>query len=196
MITIAVTIAHTGTDVENEAQLQALLSHVQTVYETVTWDTYDEAGEVTGQESAQVPHYEISNAQREHRVIFFQVVPYGKTKPASYDLFLNAEGCGGVLYGPEDAQRGANRFFNWGLKRGVDRGADIAIFLSDPASFTPLKLRNALADLKESSGLVERTWGRIVTKRALREIGQLREDRTLAQAMSDYKARLTAGGLE
>jgi hypothetical protein len=195
-MTIAVTVVHNKTNAENEAQIQALLALVDTIPTTVTWDITDDEGIVTGQDSAVLYHYQFKNVAQEHRVIFFQVVPHGVTQPPSYPELLKADGCGGVMYGPEDAQRGLPRFFNWGLKRGVDRGADIAIFLIDAADLTALKLKNALLDLKENSGYVERPWGRIVTKRALREIGQLKEDRTLAQAIQDYKDRLVAGGLE
>jgi hypothetical protein len=200
-MTISITIAHTKTDAENEAQIQALLGLVDTIGTEVTWEEpdVDEEGnqlETTHTETATIYHYQFKNVPQEHTILFFQAVPYGVMKPASYGLLLQAQGCGGVLYGPGDAQRGLTRFFNWGLKRGIDRGGDIAIFLTDPADLTATKLRSALADLKENSGLVERTWGRIATKKALLQIGQLKEDRTLAQAITDYKSRLTAGGLE
>lgn len=209
-MTIAITLVHNKTPEENEAQISALLTHVVKVGEEVSWDepVLDENGqpvtELDGEgnpvvqtetKTATVYHYEFANLARDHRVLFFQVVPYGVDRPANYDELMQADGCGGVLYGPEDANLRPSRFANWGLKRGVDRGADLSIYLEDPASVTPLKLRNALADLRENSGLVERAWGRIITRRALLQIGQLKEDRTWSEAITEYKARLTQGGL-
>jgi hypothetical protein len=88
------------------------------------------------------------------------------------------------------------RFFNWALKRGFDNGAEISIYLQDPSALTGTKARQALQKLVNNTEFVEESWGKIGTLKLLKQIGQLKEDRSFAEAITDFKARVTQGGLK
>lgn len=181
---IAVTIVHNKTPEQNEAQIAALLPLVEQITDTYT---DPESGETFA-----AYHYELKTLALDHEVRFYQVIPHGVTPPPNlYDLDSAK-----VFYGPEDAQRGAPRFFNWGLKRGIDQGADIVVYLADPTQLTPNKLRQGINALKDDVELIDLPWVKLITKRALWMIGQLREDGTLTEKLGEYKERVIRGGLK
>lgn len=190
-MTIAVTIVHNKTDQENEAQITALSSLLEVAFDI--FDETDEQGNVIGQ--IQVPYHKIIGLDIDHRVKVFQVIPFGVTSPPS----IYAINSGGIVYygvGDENKVGTHPRFFNWGLKRGTDNGAEIAVYLQDPASLTGTKARQALAKLRNDTEFVEESWGKIATLRLLKEVGQLKEDRTFSEAVTDYKGRISQGGLK
>lgn len=185
---IAITLVHNKTDAQNEAQLQAILPLIEQIEDV--HDELDENGQVIGQYSTF--HYQIKALPIEHEVRFYQVIPHGVTHPPSLDLLDSHK----VFYGPEDSSKGETRFFNWGLKRGTDHGADLSVYLADPVALTQTKLRNALSLLKNDTEYVETAWGKIGTLKLLKQVGELKEDRGLSEAVSDYKTRISQGGLK
>lgn len=189
---IAVTLIHNKTPQENEAQIASLLSLVTRVATTVTEDQFDEEGNLIGQASFEVYHYEFTGFGVPHEVRFYHVVPYGVTIPTNLDLLDGYK----VFYGPEDQDKAGPRFFNWGLKRGIDQGSDISCYLLDPAQLTPQKLRQGIQALKNDVELIDLPWVKLVTKRAMAVIGQLREDGQLADKLAEYKDRIVRGGLK
>lgn len=212
---IAITIVHNKTPEQNEAQIQALLARLAIVKETFHQPVYenyeftDEEGNIqTGTrektdengtvitEPYEIPHFEFAGLNIPHSVILFQVLPYGGSKPPSYYQLMSVPNCGGVEYGPEDQSKGQPRFFNWGLKRGIDHGADISCYLADPTQLTAQKIRQGIEALKNDVELIDLPWVKLVTKRALKVIGQLREDGTLSEKLSEYKNRMIQGGLK
>lgn len=121
----------------------------------------------------------------EHEVKFYQIVPYGVTKPSNLDLLDSHK----VFYGEGDADKGETRFYNWGTKRGIDHGADISVYLQDPVNLTLLKLRNQLQVLT-GDDFLEPTWGKIISSKYFLRKGQLDESKTLVQAVSELKQRV------
>lgn len=184
MIKIAVTIVHNKTPEQNEAQIQALLPLVEKIED---FSTNPETGE-----TYTTYHYQIKQLSITHEVRFYQVIPHGVDNPPSLYL-LDSFKC---FYGPEDQDKGETRFFNWGLKRGTDHGADISVYLQDPVALTQVKLRQALSLLKDNTEFVETTWGKIGTLKLLKQIGQLKEDRSFSEAVTNYRTRINQGGLK
>jgi hypothetical protein len=192
---IAVTVVHNKTDSENEAQIDALLGMVSKVIETITQDQFDEEGNVIGQESFEVYHYEFTNLSIPHEVKFYHVIPYGVTKPANLDQLDGHK----VFYGEGDQDKGETRFFNWGLKRGTDHGADISLYLEDVSQLNPKTLQQTFEELKSkanSKEFAEVDCGKMVTVKLLKELGQLDETKGKAAAITEYKAKITMEGLE
>lgn len=201
MIKLAVVIVHNKTSSENEAQITALASLLQP--HTITVPELDEAGNEIGTSDV-FTHYTVKNlTQIEHEIKVFQIIPYQPTntsdpyeaeKPANMNLLVSHN----VYYGKNDTDKVGThpRFFNWGLKRGTDYGADVAIYLADPVALTATKARNALGKLTNNTEFVEEAWGKLATKKLLQLIGQLKEDKTFTEAINDYKTRITEGGLK
>lgn len=85
------------------------------------------------------------------------------------------------------------RFFNWGLKRGTDLGADLNIYLEDIKKFVVDDLAfqlNSLIDPDDKHEYVEDESVKIATLKLLAEVGQLNESKGKAQAVDDLKERL------
>lgn len=190
---IAVTLVHNKPD--NEAQIDAVLSLVKRVTDTVTQDQVDEEGNVTGQESFDIYHYEFTDLTIPHEVRFYHVVPFGVPRPANLDQLDGHK----VLYGPEDQDKTETRFFNWGLKRGTDHGADISLYLEDVSKLKPKDLAKTLGKLTDKADKTEfseETCGKFATVKLLREVGQLDESKGKVQAISEYKQKIVEGGLK
>lgn len=184
---IAVTLVHNKTPQENEAQIDALLQLVERVTDTLT-------DEETG-EQFDVYHYQFTDLATPHEVRFYHVVPFGVDRPANLDELDGHK----VLYGPEDQDKGETRFFNWGLKRGTDHGAEISLYLEDASKLKPKDLAKTLEkllDKADKTEFVEDASGKLATVRILKEVGQLDETKTKAQAISAYKTKIAEGGLE
>lgn len=188
---LAIILTHNKTDAENAAQIEAILPLITKVTETVP--VYPpEGGDPIGTQD--IYHYELKGLSIPHELRCYQIVPFGVTPPANIRLIDSHN----VLYGKGDEDKTGDhpRFFNWGLKRATDYGAEIAVYLEDPSQLTGTKVRNAVAKLVNDTEYVETTWGRLGTLRLLKEVGQLREDRTFTQAISDLKTRVTQKGLK
>jgi len=184
MLKIAITIVHNKSNAQNQAQITALLPFVEKITDGPFTDPESGASWTTF-------HYQLKDLAIEHEVRFFQVVPNGVTPPANlYDLDSQK-----VFYGPEDATKGATRFFNWGLKRSIDSGVDVACYLIDPTQLTAAKLQAGLDLLRDGTEFIDRTWVKLMTRRLLRVVGQLIEQGTLNQAITDYKTRMAEKGV-
>lgn len=184
---IAVTLVHNKPD--NEAQIDTILSLVKRVTDTITQDQVDEEGNVTGQESFDVYHYEFTDLKISHEVRFYHIVPFGVTKPANLDQLDGHK----VFYGPEDQDKGETRFFNWGLKRGTDHGAEISLYLEDVSKLKPKDLAKTLeklVDKDDKTEFSEETCGKLATVKLLKEVGQLNETKEKAEAFTEYKAKM------
>lgn len=181
---LSITVVHDKTPQENEAQLRALLPLVVKITDPhtdpdtgETFDTY---------------HYQLAGLSVPHEVRFYQVLPYGVAQPPSFYLLDSHN----VLYGPEDAQKGKARFFNWGLKRGADHGADVSLYLEDAGAFDPAGLEKTLeklADKADAAEYAEHASGKLATAKLLKDVGQLDEEKGYSQAISEYKGKATAG---
>ena len=120
-----------------------------------------------------------------HEIHVYQISPHGVEPPANlYDIDSRK-----VFYGKGDEDKAADhpRFFNWGLKRAADYGADIAIHLEGK-----LNLEKLFTDVNKGD-FVETEYGKISTAKLLREVGQL--DETQTDTSSDFKARIVQKGL-
>lgn len=200
MTKVAVVIVHNKTDAENQAQIVALNNLLEPQFISVP--ELDEQGNQIGT-SQQFSHYTVKNlTQIEHQVFVYQIVPYQPTntsnpyeaiKPANISLLRSHN----VYYGKNDVDKvGVHpRFFNWGLKRSTDYGADVIIYLQEPESLTTTRVRNALGRLTNDTELIEESWGKIVTKKLFGVVGQLREDFSFDGAVADLKNRMVLKGL-
>lgn len=118
MLKLAVTLLHDKSDSENEAQIDTILGLVERITDT---HTNPDTGE-----SFDTYHYEIKGLGIPHEVRFYHIVPFGKNRPSNMDQLDGHK----VIYGPE-FQMGEKTFFNWGLKRGTDHGAEVSIYVED-----------------------------------------------------------------
>ena len=188
MVRLAITLVHNKSSQQNFDQIEALLPLVTKVTETIP--RYDDQGVQVG--TYEIYHYEITNLQIPHTVRFYQVIPHGVTPPSNLYQLDSAK----VFYGPEDADKGETRFFNWGLKRGTDQGADISIYLHNPQQLTRAKLRSALNRMVNNTELVDTLWCKVASVRVLTRIGQMKEDKPFSDGLRDLKDRITKGGLK
>ena len=115
---IAVTLVHNKSDKENEAQIKAVLALVDKVVDT-------NVDQETGAEFL-TNHYEFKDFGIPHEVNFYHIVPYGINRPSNLDQLDGHK----VIYGSE-FQMNEKTFFDWGLKRGTDHGADVSIYVED-----------------------------------------------------------------
>jgi hypothetical protein len=183
MVKLAICLFHNKGANANEAQITKVLQGVTKVTDT---HTDPETGE-----SFDTYHYEISSLNIEHEARFYQVVPQGVTRPPNLDLLDSWN----VFFGPDQPSHN-RRFFNWGLKRAVDHGADAVIYIDDHAELTIPRLRTALQTLAGPRVWVDAPFGFVVEKKVLLAIGQMVEDGvTLSQAISELKGRIRNGGL-
>ena len=196
---IAVVIVHNKTDAENQAQIDLVKSLIDEVREPLF--TFDDSGnqiplldEETGTQLTSLTGYKVKGLSIDHLIRFYQIIPFGVTPPPNlYELDSHK-----VFYGAGDEDKTGNhpRFFNWGLKRGTDYGADICIYLDNLPQFTATKARQALQKFTNDTEFVEATFGKLASLRLLKEVGLLKEDRNLTEAISDLKTRTTGKGLK
>jgi hypothetical protein len=128
-----------------------------------------------------------------HRVRFYQVVPFGVTSPENVDAINSQK----VWYRARDEDKVNDhpRFYNWGLERGTDYGAEAVVHITDPVTYTTADLEIHLATLRNSMVFREPIWGKVTALRLLREVGQLDERLTFDNALVDLRARIDAAGL-
>src|SRR4051794_17374759 len=130
MIKFGLTVTHNKTPKQNAAQLDALLPLVKKIIDPI--EIFDENGKLL--ETQEGYHYELDGLNLPHQVRFYQIVPFGVTPP---DNFYRLDSHN-VLYGTGDEDKTGEhpRFFNWGLKRSTDYGAEVNVYLEDVASFS------------------------------------------------------------
>lgn len=184
MTSLAITLVHNKTDAENEAQITALKALLTEVTD----------GPFTNEETGETwttTHHEIIGLTIPHTVKVYQVIPFGVIPPANRGE-INS---GGMVYyglGDEDKIGNHPRFFNWGLKRGTDYGADISLYLEDVSKFDITKLSTKfekLIDKNDPMEFDEDVCGKLATVNLLKEKGQLDETKTI-------EFELYKGGLE
>lgn len=190
MINIALGLVHNkNTNAANRAQITNLLPLVVTHYlpDGATADT------ATG------VYYTLAGVVIEHTVKFYQVVPFGVTRPSNMNL-LNSHN---VIYGTGDENKTGDhsRFFNWLFKRGTDGGADVVFYVRFPNLIDAGDISVALGRLTTTRIFLERTWGKVISIRLLRILRALRqetlrEDLTFDNALPDLRQRIQALGLE
>jgi hypothetical protein len=194
---IALTLIHNKTPQENEAQIELLKNYITPVGETI----FDEESQ---QNKFIFHYYTVNGLNVPHELYIYQIVPfqpentsdpYIATLPSNfYSIYAH-----NVQYGRNDQDKiGTHpRFFNWGLKRGVDYGADISIYMDNLQGINVNRLKNKvqiLFDEANTTEFIEETFGKLGSKKLLKEVGQLREDLTFTQAITDLKTRVTQKG--
>jgi len=130
---------------------------------------------------------------RRHEIVCFQVVPQRTRRPANMDA---VEPSIKVIFnegGVNDQPSNVRRFFNWGLKRATDYGADVVLFLDNAAGFSE-------GDAETVLDFSERGWGRLVRAEVQRRLGAdrqqvLRENLSTTAAYADLRARIDEEGL-
>jgi hypothetical protein len=191
---LAIVLVINKGDIGNENQIEALkpLIEKQTIIHS---GQLDFEGNVIP--DFETYYYTIKDLTISHEAKFYQIVPFGVNPPTnlydidSYKVFYSK--------GDEDKIENHPRFFNWGLKRGTDYGADIAIYLED---YTKLSIDNlifylnTLIDVISKVEYAEDTSGKYATNKLLKEVGQLDETKDFNQSIIDYKTRIAEKGLE
>src|SRR3990167_6944670 len=179
---LAIVLIHNKTPQENEAQITALKLLLKEVIDGPFVD------EVTGETWTTI-HHEIIGLGISHEVKVYQVIPFGVMPPPNrYEV-----NSGGLVYygkGDEDKVGEHPRFFNWGLKRGTDYGADIVIHMEDYKKFKagdiPFYI-SSLIDPTDKTEYIEDESAKYSTLKLLTIVGQLDENKTKLQAISEYK---------
>jgi hypothetical protein len=178
---IAFVLVHDGTNLSNRQQIQALSTLIETHADNLGNDP--DTGEPVIDR-----YYTILGVTPSHRAIFLQVIPQGVQVPNNLRLIDSYN----VYYGADQPSHN-RRFFNWGIKRAIELGADAVALIQNVSLLTAVDIDLTLANLRNQRIWEDRTWGRMITKR-LFAIGRLREDLTIAEAITNMKARLVAAG--
>ena len=185
MIQLALGLVHNRGNLANRQQIANLLP--------IVISHFEQTGTGSDGEPIGSWWYSLQNLTLEHRVKFYQVIPFSVNPPNNlYDLDSYK-----VFYGAGDEDKTGEhcRFFNWLLKRGTDYGAEVVLYLRSPALFGAIDLDTRLRAMEADRVFLEPLWGKIGALRLLREVGQLRENRVFDLAVDDLKVRITARGL-
>jgi hypothetical protein len=154
---LAIVIVHNKGDIGNQAQIEALKPFITKITDVNT--QYDEQGKAIG--TFDTYHYEVTGLSIPHTLRLYQVVPYGVKESSNfYDIDSH-----NVLYrkGDEDKTGDHPQFFNWGVKRGTDYGADYVIYLPDISKFTKNKLQTLLGQITLNTSLQITSWCKVAT---------------------------------
>lgn len=175
MFTIGIVLVHNKTNNVNRAQIDAVRNNLE------EFVVYDDEGN---------PAYfwRIKRLARSHAVKVFQVIPSGVPVPnnmAGFDAYT-------IYY---DSAKPLARYFNVLLKRTVDWGCDLLLYIDDRNSFTASEVDFRLGRFVNNIVLLEPTWAKFVLKRVLLEVGQLREDTTIFEALADLRQRIVDRGM-
>lgn len=197
---ISLTLVHNKTQAENEAQIAALANLVTEQTELI--DGVDDQGNIIPG-MYQRKYYTINNLNIPHELEIQHIIPYqpwNTSNPYKAELPSNLYLLNGrnVQYGKGDEDKVGShpRFFNWALKRGTDNGADISIYIEDITKISPVKARQALQKFTNNTEFVEADFGKLASFRLLKQVGQLKEDTTLTNAITDLKTRVVEKGLK
>lgn len=189
MIRLALVLIHNKSDLDNQAQITAV--------KNLTTEVVDGPflNEETGETWTTI-HHEIIGLPFPHEVKVYQVIPFG-VEPPTNRYEINSGGLVQYGKGDEDKVGDHPRFFNWGLKRGTDYGADIVVSLEDFKKFSVDDLAvylNTLIDPDDKTEFAEDTSVKIGTLKLLKEVGQLDEAKGKEEALTDLKQRVTDKG--
>ncbi len=150
---IAIVLTHNKTDTENATQISFLVPLIEKQIEV--HNEFDDEGNIIGQFNT---YYYTIKGLIGHDVKFYQIIPYGVTPPTNlYDIDSHK-----VFYGKGDEDKVGThlRFYNWGLKRATDYGADVVVHLADE---TKLDIAQLSTDLQTTSK-VDKNYGTISPK--------------------------------
>jgi len=183
-VNVGLVLVHNRGVVGNAAQIAFVTNRTELRYFDTGVPDPDNPGQTIKR-----PYRVIIALARPHELVCFQVVPQGVARPANMDKI---EPSFKVLYGPDQPSH-TRRFFNWGLKRATDYGAEVVAFLDATGSFSA-------GDLDNSFDFAERTWGRIVKFRVQQRLGSgrravLNEALGMNAALADLRTRIDAEGL-
>ena len=185
---ISITLVHNKTPQENEAQVSTLKSFLTEVVD----------GPFTNPETGETwttIHHEIIGLNIPHTVKVYQAVPFDKELPPNaYEI--NSGGIVNYLNGDEDKLGNHPRFFNWGLKRVTDNGADISVYIDNLASLSIPRARQALQKFTNDTEFVEAQFGKLASLKLLKQVGKLKEDRSLTDSFNDLKQRVIQKGMK
>jgi len=184
MANIAIVLTHNKSSKENFNQIEAIKPLVKRI--TDTNEGEDEEGNPT---TFDTYHYEMKGLNG-YEVRFFQIVPFGVDRPEN----MNDIDSHNVIYGLGDEDKVADhpRFFNWGLKRATDYGAEAVIYLENYKSLSVENITiqlNSLVDPLDKHEYTEDQSVKVASVNLLRGIGQLDETKTKAQAIVEYKQK-------
>ena len=183
---LAIIITHNKTDADNIAQIETLKPLIEK--QTILNDEFDEQGNVVGQFET---YYYTIKGLIGHEAKFYQIIPFGVTPPPNlYDIDSHK-----VFYGDGDEDKTDDhpRFFNWGLKRGTDNGAEIVVHIEDITKFSVEDLAiqvNTLIDPTDKTEYTEDLSVKVASLTLLKEVGQLDETKTKQEAIEELKGKL------
>lgn len=179
MIKIAISLIHNKSNRNNELQITTLNTLITQIFEEINVEGIIK--------QAPTGIYKLNNLLIEHECKIYQIVPFGVRVSDNFNL-LNSYN---VYYGVGDENKIGEhpRFFNWILKRGTDHGANICLQLSDISNFTLSNLNTRLNTI-DTEKFIETNYGKFGSLRLLREVGQLKEDRSIANAIIDLRSRI------
>lgn len=169
---IGITLVHDKSDSENEAQITTLKGLLQEIVDGPFIDPE------TGEEYTTI-HHELKGLDIPHEVKIYQVIPFGITPPQNrYEI--NSGGIVEYRLGDEDKIGKHPRFFNWGLKKATNNGAELNIFIEDIAKFDPKKIKDKKKDYEEEDGV------KYATVKLLKEKGVIDESRSIDEGVRKY----------
>jgi hypothetical protein len=208
---LAVVLTHDKGDVANQAQVTAINNLVELHDEQIVLDgepqfLKDAEGElILDEDGNPIPLMDrwlaFKGVVRPHEVLLFQIVPAGVREPS--DLITLPDGTqatstrwfAGVFYSATDKHDQDQGWFNWGLKRATDYGAEFVLFVDGVRAFDPRSLAlDSLGDFED------KTWGRVASVSLQRQLGKkrqpvMREDMDYADAKADLLERIEAVAL-
>ena len=196
MLKIAIVLVHDKSVSRNQAQLnflKSILSEIRVI--DLDQNNRPILDEQTNLPNDRLIGYTINKLPISHQAQVYQIIPYGGTPPPnmyeidSYKVYYRK--------GDEDKTKGHPRFFNWGLKRATDYGADFVIFLDNHLLFDVVDLKVKLIPLanpNDKTIFTESPWGKIGSLELLTRVGQLSETKKLTAALTEYKHRITTKG--
>lgn len=189
---LAIVIVHNKTDLENVEQINTIDSLLTKI--TDTHILHKKNGEI--EKTFYTYHYEFKEIP-DAQVKIYQIVPYGVPIPSNFDLLDSHK----VIYGAGDEDKTGDhpRFFNWGLKRATDYGADLVLHWDGKTSIDILELKKQipqLIDKYNKKEYLESNFGQITTAKLLETVGQLQENGSKHQALLEYKNAMNTQGIE
>lgn len=163
---ISIVLVHNKSDEENNAQIDALLALVEK--QTESNQISSENGDI---ETYETYYYTLKGIEG-HQVKFYQILPYqpnnlrlveGKPYEGVWPVNASLLDSHKVAYGQgdEDKQGDHPRFFNWGLKRATDYGADIVIHLKDYKKFD---VQGIVKSIEKKEKRQDKAYGKISRK--------------------------------
>lgn len=202
---LAIVLVHNKSDQENEAQIEELLNRLT----EVRLPLFEEDKPVLNDEGIQktyFSHYLLDGLNIEHVVSVYQIVPFqpdNTSEPyeAVRPLNFNRLNSHNVLYGRGDEDKLGDhpRFFNWGLKRSTDYGADVVLNVEDVSKLNIKELNSQLlqlTDRQDKTEFIEAESGILATAKVLKEVGQLDESITKEEAIIALKNDIEVVGKE